>query len=358
MKLPSKTLSLKDFKDYFDDYLKEFVSSKRSDIQNIADPDSVYGAISYACDLVVNGGKRARPYLAYLGFLLEGGKLTESFFRTVVSLEIFHAFALIHDDVIDKGLERHGMKTLHEFVKEEKLGAHHEPLRIGQAQAILVGDLLFAWSFEVLSNIKSEKIKNAVTAEFFAMVQEVVVGQMLDVDIMTRKKVSVEVIKKKNRLKTSGYSFTEPMKIGALLAKGKISKDRLSFYQEFGGALGEAFQIQDDLLDVVGDPVKTGKDTLADFQAGQHTYLSNELFDLNDSEVEVIRREYFGKALNPQAKQLIIAAFTNKGIVNSASKKAKDEYARAMKILLEANFSKLHTKHIGDLIAYISQRVS
>jgi len=358
MKLPSKTLSLKDFKIYFDGYLREFVLKKRAHIQSVADPDSVYGAISYACDLVVGGGKRARPYLAYLGFLIEGGKVTESFFRTVVALEIFHTFALIHDDIIDKGVERHGMKTVHEFVKEEKHGFHQEPLHIGQAQAILVGDLLFSWSLEILHSIKSEKIKKVVMTEFFAMVEEVVVGQMLDVDIMTRKKVSVEVIKKKNRLKTSGYSFTEPMKIGALLAKGKIAPARKDFYREFGTALGEAFQIQDDLLDVIGDPAKTGKDTLVDFQAGQHTYLSNELFNLNDPQVEKVRNEHFGKAFDAEKKKEIILLFIDKGVVSSASKRAKDEYDRAVQILSKAKLPKHHAKHIGDLIAYISQRVS
>lgn len=358
MKLPTKTLPLKEFKVFFDQYLKDFVEKKRVDVQDVADPDSVYGAISYACDLVLNGGKRARPYLAYLGFLLEKGKVSDAFFRTIVALEIFHMFALIHDDVIDKGVERHGMKTLHNFIAEEKRGLHDEPLHIGEGQAVLVGDLLFSWSLEIITSIKSEKIRMAVTKEFFSMVEEVVIGQMLDVDIMTRKEVSVDVIRKKNRLKTSGYSFIEPMKIGALLAKGAISEDRKSFYQDFGGALGEAFQIQDDLLDIVGDPRKTGKDVLVDFQAGQHTYLTNELFAINDVQVQEMRKNFFGRRFDLAHKTTIIDLFLKKGVVDSAVRRAQLEYDKALQILNKADLPKHHVKHIHDLITYISGRVS
>ena len=105
------------------------------------------------------------------------------------------------------------------------------------------------------------------------MVYEVTVGQMIDVDITTRKKISKKLLDQKTYLKTAGYSFIKPLQIGAALA-GKNTKKVEKFCKEFGLAMGIAFQAQDDLLDITSNEKQLQKTTSLDKSQNQHTYFT------------------------------------------------------------------------------------
>jgi geranylgeranyl diphosphate synthase type I len=207
-----------------------------------------------------------------------GGKDINNALKLLVSLEVFHSFELMHDDIIDKGTLRHGITTSHIYItnklkKEKRSG---DLIYIGNSQAILLGDILFSWAMESLNTNTdfNPKIINKVIKLFYQMADEVHIGQMIDIDLTTRKKVSKEFIDEKIRLKTAGYSFIKPFQIGAALA-GRETSEVEKFCKEFGLKMGIAFQTQDDLLDITSTDEKLQKTTSSDKLQHQHTYFTH-----------------------------------------------------------------------------------
>jgi geranylgeranyl diphosphate synthase type I len=179
-----------------------------------------------------------------------GGKEIEKALELFISLELFHNFALIHDDIMDKDSIRHGVQTVHEYVKEklQKEGRSGDLNHIGNSQAILLGDILLCWAFSIFDEVNLDKDKLKSAKIFFnKMANDVVLGQIIDIDIPSRKDIPIELINKKDKLKTASYTFIRPMQIGASLIG--IDEKTEKFCEDLGLNLGLAFQMQDDLLD-------------------------------------------------------------------------------------------------------------
>jgi len=292
------------FKEKFDPYLQNYLDKKIESITaNYTKDSSVLSYINYAKKFILAGGKRARPFLAYLMYQTLGGKETEKVLRLLVSLELFHAFGLMHDDIIDKGKLRHGIETSHTYItnKLKKEKRNGDLVHIGNSQAILLGDSFFTCSQEILNfnTDFNQKIMQNVKIHFYEMIDEVGIGQMIDVDIATRHKVSKELIDDKIRLKTAGYSFIKPLQIGASLA-GRETNEIEKFCKEFGLRMGIAFQTQDDLLDITSNEKQLQKTTSSDKSQNQHTYFTyfkslgvgKEIIEKNFSEAKDLVRNF------------------------------------------------------------------
>jgi len=268
---------LKLFKQKFDVHLERYLEKQIENISKFTKDSSILKNIHYLRKVSLSGGKRIRPYLAYLMYQAFSGKENEEILEFLVFLEIFHTFCLIHDDIMDKSDLRHGVPTAHAYISNslKQEGRIGDIGHTGSSQAILLGDLLFSWSQEIINSNKnfSREIIDLVNVYFYKMVDEVVVGQMIDVDIATRKKVSKELIDNKTMLKTAGYSFTTPLLIGSALS-GNTDKNIETFCGKFGLAMGIAFQTQDDLLDITSSNSKLGKPTSSDKSQNQHTYFT------------------------------------------------------------------------------------
>jgi geranylgeranyl diphosphate synthase, type I len=265
------------FKKRFDILLGNYLDEKIENISKFTKDTSIHSYLIYLKKISLSGGKRVRPYLAYLMYETLCKRKNEDILKLLVFLEIFHIFCLIHDDIMDKSDLRHGVKTVHNYVsqlleKEKRIG---EPDHAGNSQAILLGDILLTWSQEIINsnNTFPQQIIDNVNSLFYKMVDEVSIGQMIDVDIATRKTVSKELIDEKTRLKTAGYSFTSPLLIGAALS-GKDDDEIKTFCIKFGLAMGIAFQTQDDLLDITSSDKNLGKTTSLDKSQNQHTYFT------------------------------------------------------------------------------------
>ena len=248
---------LNEFKKTFDPILKEYLDKKIATFsKNVNDP-FILDLVHYPQKLVVGGGKRIRPYIAYLMYVAMGGREEKKALEFFVSLELFHNFALIHDDIMDKGSVRHDVQTIHEYVKEKlqeekRIGDLNH---IGNSQAILLGDLLLAWAFSVFDEVNFNKDKLRSAKIFFnKMANDVILGQIIDIDITTRSDIPKELIDKKDKLKTASYTFIRPLQIGAALIN--VDKSTEQFCEELGLNLGLAFQIQDDLLDAENTQTK------------------------------------------------------------------------------------------------------
>lgn len=245
---------LQNFKDSFDPVLNRYLDEKMEIFLKENTSPFISGLINHSKTLIENGGKRIRPYIAYLMHQALGGQENEEILKLLISLELFHGFALIHDDVMDRGATRRGIQTIHEYVKEilEKETGTKDATHVGNSQAILVGDLLFKWAVQVFDDSKLEPTKLAnVEAYFNKMIDDVILGQIIDVDLSVRENFPQDLIDKKNRLKSASYTFIRPLQIGAVLAKNNETMEK--FCEELGLELGLAYQMQDDLMDMQED---------------------------------------------------------------------------------------------------------
>lgn len=221
------------------------------------------------------GGKRLRPVLCVIGWQAAGGMGTsDSVLQTAASLEMFHAFALIHDDVMDRSAARRGVATVHRALAARHLGGRTQAAaeRLGASCAILAGDLALAWSDEMLHTAGLRPAQLAAVLPFVdAMRTEVVYGQYLDLVAAERRTGDVDLALQIAHYKTAKYTCERPLHIGAALGGAPPAlMDTLSAYAI---PLGEAFQLRDDLLGVFGHPEAMGKSNLDDLREGKHTAL-------------------------------------------------------------------------------------
>lgn len=228
---------------------------------------------------VLDGGKRLRPTFAYWGWRSvqpEDAAGEPHLIRAASSLELLQACALVHDDLMDGSDTRRGQPAAH--VRFDQL---HRAQRwpgsaasFGAAGAILLGDLLLSWAEEMFTGAISQ-LEAARTAaaerEFDLMRTEVVAGQFLDVLAQTRGGFDPDEALRVIRFKTSKYTVQRPLLLGAGAAGATDAL--LARLSDYGHAVGEAFQLRDDLLGVFGDPAETGKPAGDDLREGKRTLL-------------------------------------------------------------------------------------
>lgn len=224
--------------------------------------------------LVIKGGKRARPYICALAYMTTSGKNCTEIANILVAIELFHMFGLIHDDIIDQGDKRHNQTTLHRFVAQQSHGHTGDHEHRGMAQAILMGDLVYAWASQLVAHTclsANTSTAKQVWDYWHTMSLSVLAGQMLDTASATRKRFTHEQIIQTIELKTAAYSVVGPMKLGGALAGA--SDDFMTFAEAYGKAFGTAYQLQDDLLDLLQTEGTTDKTAGRD--VGQHTYITD-----------------------------------------------------------------------------------
>jgi geranylgeranyl diphosphate synthase type I len=251
---------------------QEFVDGQRAWLADLG-PDAT--RLVEAARTSVSGGKRFRAAFCWWGHLAVATPSDEkALLRACASLELLHASALVHDDYMDASDVRRGRPATHRAFAD--LHATHgwsgDPAQYGAAAAILLGDLLLAWSDELLRTcgLDGQRVLDALA--FFDLTRsEVVTGQFLDVSAQARGESDVDVAMTVLRYKSAKYSIERPLHIGAALAGGDPGvHEQLS---RFGLPLGEAFQLRDDLLGVFGDPGETGKPAGDDLREGKRTVL-------------------------------------------------------------------------------------
>jgi geranylgeranyl diphosphate synthase type I len=206
-------------------------------------------------DLVTAGGKRLRPAFCHWAFVGAGGDPADPVVVDVgAALELLHAFALVHDDVMDGSDTRRGEAAVHRRFadRHQTLRARGEARRFGEGAAILVGDFAFVYSDMLFATAPP-----AARPLFDELRIELCVGQFLDLAAGAtgaRERKRAELIE---RYKSGKYTVERPLHLGAALA-GRA--DELAApLSAYGVPIGQAFQLRDDLLGVFGDPEVTGK---------------------------------------------------------------------------------------------------
>ena len=271
--------------------LDTFCQKQRTDFEAIS--ADLIPVVDYTQSLL-QGGKRFRALFCYWAWRAclsdsayhqseqEIRDSEEAIAGIAASLEMFHAAALVHDDLLDQSDTRRGAPAIHkrfETLHKEKSWAG-SPERFGVAGSVLVGDLMLGWSSEIFGNAllhsPNREIESACRDEFSLMRVEVMAGQYLDVleeNAAATRPVSEGVGRAEKVIlyKTAKYSIEAPLRIGAAFAGADPAK--LSQFTQFGIPLGIAFQLRDDILGVFGDPSVTGKPAGDDLREGKRTVL-------------------------------------------------------------------------------------
>lgn len=230
----------------------------------------------------LSGGKRFRAQFALIGYASQISDIPDYVIDVASALEIFHAAALVHDDIMDKSDTRRGAPSAHRrFQSVHESGAWAgSSADFGNSAALLFGDLLLSFSDELMAAglLQSADHVSALRSrrEFDRMRLDVTAGQYLDI-VEERAWPSIEkmdALPRAHRVviyKSAKYSIEAPLVIGAALAGA--SDENIAILRQFGLPLGVAFQLRDDLLGVFGDPSVTGKPAGDDLREGKRTVL-------------------------------------------------------------------------------------
>ena len=352
-------MSIAEFKILFQPILEQAFEDKFQSYQKHTQDEEILEYIYHAKGILL-GGKHVRPYMAYIMYQAFGGQEQKTYLLyLLVSLEVFHVFALIHDDIMDKGMTRHDVATVHKFIAQDLENKQRWSLDYehgGISQAILIGDMLFAWSLGKFQEYRFRfRDHEQAWQSFLQMIDEVSIGQMLDVDMMTRDRVDMDLIEEKMRLKTAGYTFVHPMHIGSSLA-GRGS-DMYGFCQEFGQALGLAFQTQDDIFDLVAQPENLQKGVLSDIKEHQHTFLTQYVFDYGSREDIRDLTAIWGSEVRSTDQEHVIDLFERTGALDYAHQMVETYLARARQICItNEELSYQGQEQLQALIDYIENR--
>lgn len=264
--------------------LDTFVSAQRSEI---ADAGAEAALFIDAAASATSGGKRLRGRFCIAGWSAveeysgRAGALPAAVVTASAALEVFHAAALVHDDLIDNSDTRRGRPSTHRALEaaHRVAGWTGDAAAFGRSAAILLGDLLVAWSDDLfeegLAGIPAERAV-AARSEYATMRREVTLGQFLDVAeesafLSEPDDRHADRALRVASLKSARYSVQQPLAVGAALAGADAAQT--AALAAFGHPLGMAFQLRDDVLGVFGDERETGKPSGDDLREGKRTVL-------------------------------------------------------------------------------------
>jgi geranylgeranyl diphosphate synthase, type I len=312
--MTSGSATLGHVRDRVDRALQAFLGQQH-DVLLAAGQDLLPGAESISGLLA--GGKRLRPAFCYWGWRGAGGPDCPEIINAAAALELLHAGALIHDDLMDASDTRRGQPSLHrQFEARHARGHWHgSPAAFGMGAAILLGDLLLCWTDEMFhaSGLPGEALRRGRPV-LDRMRTEVFAGQYLDLLGQVTGDETLESAQRVVEFKTTKYTIERPLHLGAALAGG--CGGLAAAYTAYGLPLGMAFQLRDDLLGVFGDPAQTGKPAGDDIREGKRTVLLAIAKDrATAGQAEVIDRYLGDPGLDEAGTTAVRAAIGDTGAI-------------------------------------------
>lgn len=292
------------------------------------EPYGLYEPIEYT---LAAGGKRVRPQLAMIACQMFGGNEEEAL-PAALALEVFHNFTLLHDDVMDKADMRRGRPTVH--------------VKWNENTAILSGDQMLIEAYKLLSDVPSDKLPKVLRL-FNKMATEICEGQQYDVDFESMEHVTKDEYLMMIRLKTSVLLATA-LQIGAYIADAD-EQTQEALYQ-FGINIGLAFQIQDDILDVWGDPKTFGKAVGGDISCNKKTFVYLEAMRRLGDEAKNLEL-WYSQVLEDNTEKIaaVKAIFEQLGVREACEAVVEDYTQKALAILdtLPQNVATDQLRHLA-----------
>ncbi|WP_026178211.1 polyprenyl synthetase family protein [Streptomyces hokutonensis] len=266
------------FKDRVDQVLQRFVADEAG---RFAEIDRVLGPVAGQLEAAVADGKRLRAAFCYWGWRAVGQPDSDALVRAAASMELVHAAAVVHDDLIDDSPLRHGRPTAHIALRG---AVRRRPRAVSAARslAMLVGDLLMGLAGELFatSGLPAAYLARARPL-WSVLARELIAGECLEI-LRTGAEPDTAASLKVIRYKTAKYTVEQPLLIGGALAGagGRLREG----YSCYGLPLGEAFQLRDDVLGLFGHPERTGKANADDLRGHRPTALLAETWRVAGAE--------------------------------------------------------------------------
>ena len=308
--------------------LLDKINNHLSEIQITRTPEGLYEPIEYILSL---GGKRIRPVLMLMAYNLYKEDVS-SIYDPATGIEVYHNHTLLHDDLMDRSDMRRGKPTVHKVWNDNT--------------AILSGDTMLILAFRYVAGCAPEHLKEVIDL-FSLTALEICEGQQLDME----EDEYIEMI----RLKTA-VLLAASLKIGAILA-GASAADAENLYN-FGMQIGVAFQLQDDLLDVYGDPEVFGKKIGGDILCNKKTYmLIKALERANGEQLEELNRWLNADNCQPAEKIAAVTEIYNQLTIRSVCEnKMREYYTLAMESLEAVAVAEEKKKELKNLVKLLMYR--
>ena len=319
--------------DYYEQYInyKTQIDERLFSFIDKEQPKSLYEPLKY---VLSGGGKRIRPMILILSCEVFGGKLKDAV-DAAVAIEILHNFTLVHDDIMDNADTRRGRDTIHKKWDTDI--------------AILAGDELVGLAYKSLLKTKSHRIGDIAKA-FTEGIIEVCEGQSFDKEFELRRDVKLEEYIMMIGKKTSKLLETCAV-IGTLIGNG--TKEQLETMRKFAENIGLAFQIQDDLLDIIADEKKFGKKIGGDLREGKKTFLLIKALEIvkESDDRRKLQSVIVNKGVKSESEIIEIKKIYEDNEVISSAQKEVEEYTHKANDFLE----KISESDAKEMLKWFSQ---
>lgn len=316
--------------------LLDKINTHVAELQFTRSPKELYEPVEYVLSL---GGKRIRPVLMLMGYNLFKEDVTR-IYGPATGIEVYHNYTLLHDDLMDRADMRRGKATVHKVWNDNT--------------AILSGDAMLVLAYQYMADCPPAHLKEVMDL-FSLTALEICEGQQMDMDFERRSDVKEEEYIEMIRLKTA-VLLAAALKIGAVLANAS-AEDAERLY-EFGVQIGVAFQLQDDLLDVYGDPAVFGKKIGGDILCNKKTYMLIKALEQADEEQAAeLKRWIAAETFDPEKKiEAVTALYNQMGIRAVCENKMREYYTRAMESLDAVSVVVEKKKELKALMEHLMYR--
>jgi geranylgeranyl diphosphate synthase type I len=299
-------------------------------------PKKLYDAAGH---LIVNGGKRLRPYMVIRSCQILKGKVSNAM-PAASAVEMVHNFSLVHDDIMDNDEMRHGVPTVHK--------------KFGMPIAILAGDVLFSKAFQIITDSKLSPIATIQLVSRLAKAcVDICEGQLLDVKMAEEKKIPSQAEYITMIGKKTAALFDVSCAMGAICATNKPAD--ISNLSSFGRNLGIAFQITDDLIGVMGDPKITKKPVGNDLREGKKSLpILMAIKSAKDNDKKIILKAFGNSKISKKELNKAVDVIRSLGIEENVRNQALKYAEKAEKSL--GNYSGSAKTELISLLDFVVKR--
>ena len=339
-----------------DTRLGEFLSTEKNRWSTL---DSDLGPpLDEIIRLVSAGGKRLRPAFCYWGFVGAGGdENSTKLLDAQMALELLHASALLHDDVIDGSVTRRGVPTTHTRYTKTHLDNTwaSDSRRFGEGAAILIGDLAFVYADQLMTSASNQakQIWNEMRVELN-------IGQYLDLLGSAQRERRLIKAERVSRYKSGKYTIERPLHLGAILAQPDRANVLLSALSNYGLPLGDAFQMRDDVLGVFGDGGKNlmGKPVGDDLREGKPTPLLAMAFERANATQRAVLDLVGSPSISDRAINKVQDVIKETGALDELEIKIALLTSQAIDAVRLAPITQAAKDALCELADFVSQRTS
>lgn len=342
-------MSTDNFKNLFSDYW-----SKIEALLSGETPGNIFNDINHsfmkkyidAFNEHMNGGKRLRAFLVILGYNLAGRETDNDIITASLSYEFFQNGILMHDDIIDKSTLRRGRPSMYAALGNNQAGI---------SKAICLGDvgIVAAYDALTLTNFDSS-LKLRAVANQSKVFKITIAGELKDIELSYDDEYSLADILTMYEMKTSWYTFTGPLQLGAILGGG--NETLLADLENLGRLMGIAFQIKDDITGIYGNVQDAGKSNLSDIEEGKKTVLTSYFRDkASDDEMKEFDSVYGKGNCTQEDNERVRKLFDGSGAHSSAESLLMKYINDSRDSVSRMRISQHHKDIIFGMLDYISR---